>query len=53
MFTAGEREALEQAGCVLLIAAEAVECFGHHDVELVAESVPHHRLEARPKERGT
>jgi hypothetical protein len=43
---AGERQALEKAGCVFLVAAEAIERLGHDDVELVAEGLAHHRLEA-------
>ena len=49
---AGERQALEQAGGVFLVAAEAVERFGHDDVDLAAQGVGHHRLEAWPHQRG-
>ena len=45
---AGEREALEEAGGVLLVAAEAIERFGHDDVDLLLERLAHHRLEAGP-----
>ena len=50
---AGERQALEQAGGVFLVTAEAVQCFGQDDVDLAAQGVGHHRLEARPQERGS
>jgi hypothetical protein len=50
---AGEGEALEETGGVFLIAAEAVQRFGEHDIELSVQRVAHQRLEAGPKERGT
>jgi hypothetical protein len=50
---AGERQALEQPGGVFLVPAEAIERFGHHDVELLLERFAHHRLEARAHDRRT
>jgi hypothetical protein len=38
---AGEGEALEQSCSVFLVAAEAVEGFGEHDVEAAVLGVPH------------
>jgi hypothetical protein len=43
-----ERETLEQACSVFLVAAEAIERFRHDDVDLLLERLAHHRLEARP-----
>ncbi len=48
---AGERKALEEAGCILLVAAEAIERFRHDDVDLLLERLAHHRLEAGPHDR--
>ena len=44
---AGEREALEQAGRVFLIATESVEGLGKDDVELLPQRRGHEGLEAR------
>ena len=41
---AGESESLEQAGGVLLVAAESIERFSEHDVDLLAKRRLHHRL---------
>jgi hypothetical protein len=49
---AGEGETLEETGCVFLIAAEAVERLGEHDVEPAVQCIAHQRLEARAQERG-
>jgi hypothetical protein len=48
---AGEREPLEQARRVFLIAAEPVERFGQDDVELVPQRLAHETLKARAQER--
>lgn len=48
---ADKRQALEQAGGVLLVAAEAVQRFGDHDVEVVPERVSHQSLEPWPQQR--
>ena len=48
---AGEREALEEACGVFLIAAEAIERLGEDDVDLLAERHRHHCLETRTHQR--
>ena len=49
---AGEGEALEESGCVLLVAAESIERIGQDDVESSVQRVPHQRLEAGAKQGG-
>ena len=48
---AGEGEALEEAGRVFLVAAEAVQRLGEHDVEPAVERIAHQRLESRAQQR--
>ena len=48
----GEREPLEEARGVFLVAAEAVERLGKHDVEPAVQRIAHQRLESRAQQRG-
>ncbi|HEX5069064.1 MAG TPA: hypothetical protein VFV78_02520 [Vicinamibacterales bacterium] len=50
---ASECQTLEQAGGVLLVAAEAIEGFSEHDIERVVERGAHQRLEAGAEQCGT
>jgi hypothetical protein len=47
---AGEGEALEKSGGVLLVAAESIERFGHDNVESSVQRVTHQCLETGPKQ---
>ena len=51
MFDTGERQSLEEAGRVFLIAAESIQGFGENDVESPLESIPHQCLESSTQER--
>ena len=46
---AGERQALEQTSRVFLVAAEAVQRLGEHDIEPAVQRITHQRLEACPQ----
>jgi hypothetical protein len=46
----GKAQALVHAGNVLLVARQAVERFGQHDLKLPRLSVAQQRLDARPHE---
>jgi hypothetical protein len=50
---AGEGEAIEEAGRVFLVAAEAVKPLGEDDVEAPVQRIAHERLESRAKQRRT
>ena len=47
----GERQSLEQACGVFLVAAESVQGLGEDDIESPVEGVPHKRLETRAEKR--
>jgi hypothetical protein len=49
---AGEGEALEEIRSVFLVAAEAVQRLGEHDVEPPIQRVAHQRPESGAKQRG-
>jgi hypothetical protein len=49
---AGERHALEDAGHVLLVAADAIEALCEHHLEAAAQRVREQRLDAGADERG-
>lgn len=48
---AGKRHALEDAGHILLVAADAVERFRQHDLEAAGERIGEQRLDAGPDQR--
>jgi hypothetical protein len=48
---AAERQALEESSGVFLVAAEAVQRLGEHDVKSAVQCVAHQRLEARAQQR--
>ena len=52
MLTPANGEALEEAGRVFLIAAEAVQRLGEHDIESTVQRIAHQRLEARAQQGG-
>ena len=49
---AGEGETLEEPGGVFLVAAEAIQRLGEHDVEPAVQRIAHERLEARSQQGG-
>ncbi len=49
---AGEGEALEETGGVFLVAAEAVQRLGEHDIEPTVQRIAHQRLEPSAQQRG-
>ena len=48
---AGERESLEEAGRVFLVAAESVQRLGEDDVESPVQRIAHQRLESGAQQR--
>ena len=48
---AGEGEAFEEAGRVFLVAAEAVQRLGEHDVKSLVQRISHQRLEPGAQQR--
>jgi hypothetical protein len=50
---ARECEPLEETRGVFLVAAEAVQRFGKHDIESAVQRIAHQRLEARAQQRRT
>jgi hypothetical protein len=49
---AGKGEALEQSGGVFLVATEAVQRLGEHDIESAVQRIAHQRLKARAQKGG-
>ena len=50
---AGEGEALEEARGVVLVASDAIQRFGEHQVEPRMQRIPHECLELRAQQRGS
>ena len=48
---AGEGEALEESGGVFLVATEAVQRLGEHDIEAAIQRIAHQRLESCAQQR--
>src|SRR5207247_2059822 len=50
---AGEGEALEEAGRVFLVSAEAVQRLSEDDIEAMVQRIAHQRLETSAKQRSS
>ena len=46
VYDVAQKTPLEEAGRVLLVAAEPIQRFGENDIELVIQRVAHQRLES-------